>query len=59
LRRRAEGTLVAAGLPEVAAAASPASGGSFPWAWLAVGVLAVVVVLALVLRRRGSARLGW
>jgi hypothetical protein len=46
-------TLVAAGLP-----ASPptASGGSFPWSWLAVGVLAVVVLLALGLNRRRSAR---
>ena len=46
-------TLVAAGLPE-----SPptASGGSFPWAWLAAGVLAVVVLLALVLSRRRIAR---
>ena len=46
-------TLVAAGLPE-----SPptASGGSFPWAWLTAGVLAVVVLLALVLSRRRIAR---
>jgi hypothetical protein len=50
--------LVAAGLPE-----SPppppqpaSSGGSFPWAWLGAGVLAVVVLLAIVLRRRGIAR---
>jgi hypothetical protein len=48
-------TLVAAGLPE--SPPPPASGGSFPWAWLAVGVLATVVVLALVLSRRRSARL--
>ena len=48
-------TLVAAGLPE--SPPPPASGGSFPWAWLAVGVLAVVVLLALVLSRRRSARL--
>ena len=47
-------TLVAAGLPESPPPA--ASGGSFPWAWLAAGVLAVVVLLALVLRRRRSAR---
>src|SRR5512133_1637299 len=50
-------TLVAAGLPESPPAA--ASGGSFPWAWLAAGVgvlAAVVVLLALVLRRRRSAR---
>ena len=46
--------LVAAGLPESPPPA--ASGGSFPWAWLAAGVLAVVVLLALVLRRRRSAR---
>jgi hypothetical protein len=46
-------TLVAAGLPE----SPPAeSGGSFPWAWTVAGVLAVVVLLALVLRRRRSAR---
>jgi hypothetical protein len=46
-------TLVAAGLP-----ASPptASGGSFPWAWSAAGVLAVVVLLALGLNRRRIAR---
>ena len=46
-------TLVAAGLPE-----SPpsASGGSVPWAWMATGVLAVIVLLALVLRRRNIAR---
>ena len=48
-------TLVAAGLPE--SPPPPASGGSFPWAWLAVGVLAVAVLLALVLSRRRSARL--
>ncbi len=47
-------TLVAAGLPE--SPPPPASGGSFPWAWLAAGVLAVVVLLALVLSRRRSAR---
>ena len=47
-------TLVAAGLPESPPPA--ASGGSFPWAWLAAGVLAVVVLLALVLSRRRSAR---
>ena len=46
--------LVAAGLPESPPPA--ASGRSFPWAWLAAGVLAVVVLLALVLRRRRSAR---
>jgi hypothetical protein len=47
-------TLVAAGLPE-----SPppvASAGSFPWTWLGAGILAVVVLLAFVLRRRGVAR---
>lgn len=49
-------TLVAAGLPESPPPA--ASGGSFPWAWSAAGVLAVVVLLALVLRRRRSARFG-
>ncbi|MFL5943526.1 MAG: hypothetical protein ACJ75L_09715 [Gaiellaceae bacterium] len=48
-------TLVAAGLPE--SPPSAASGGSFPWAWTLAGVLAVVVLLALVLRRRRSARL--
>ena len=47
-------TLVAAGLPESPPPA--ASGGSFPWAWLAAGVLAVVVLLALVLNRRRIAR---
>jgi hypothetical protein len=47
-------TLVAAGLPE---SPPPAvSGGSFPWVWLAAGVLAVVVLLALVLSRRRIAR---
>jgi hypothetical protein len=46
--------LVAAGLPESPPAA--ASGGSFPWAWTVAGILAVVVLLALVLRRRRSAR---
>jgi hypothetical protein len=46
--------LVAAGLPESPPPA--ASGGSFPWAWSVAGVLAVVVLLALVLRRRRSAR---
>jgi hypothetical protein len=46
-------TLVAAGLPE-----SPPSGssGSVPWVWIAAGVLAAVVLLALVLRRRDIAR---
>src|SRR4029453_18909918 len=48
-------TLVAAGLPE--SPPPPASGGSFPWAWLGAGILAVVVLLALVLSRRRSARL--
>jgi hypothetical protein len=47
-------TLVAAGLPESPPPA--ASGGSFPWVWLAAGVLAVVVLLALVLSRRRIAR---
>jgi hypothetical protein len=46
--------LVAAGLPESPPPA--ASGGSFPWAWMLAGVLAVVVLLALVLSRRRSAR---
>jgi hypothetical protein len=48
-------TLVEAGLPESPPPA--ASGGSFPWAWLAAAVLAVVVLLALVLSRRRIARL--
>jgi hypothetical protein len=49
--------LVAAGLPESPPPPQPASsGGSFPWAWLGAGVLAVVVLLAIVLRRRGIAR---
>ena len=45
--------LVAAGLPQ-----SPpsVSGGSFPWAWVAAGVLAMLVLLALVLSRRRIAR---
>jgi len=46
--------LVAAGLPESPPPA--ASGGSFPWAWTVAGVLAVVVLLALVLSRRRFAR---
>lgn len=48
-------TLVAAGLPKSPPTA--ASGGSFPWAWTLAGALAAVVLLALVLRRRRSARL--
>jgi hypothetical protein len=44
--------LVAAGLPQT----PPASGGSFPWAWLGTGIPAVVVLLVLALRRRGIAR---
>ena len=48
-------TLVAAGLPKSPPAAE-ASGGSFPWVWVLAGVFAVVVLLALVLRRRGVAR---
>ena len=47
-------TLVAAGLPESPPPA--ASGGSFPWVWTVAGILAVVVLLALVLSRRRSAR---
>lgn len=46
--------LVAAGLPESPPPA--ASGGSFPWAWTLAGVLAVMVLLALVLRRRRITR---
>ena len=46
--------LIAAGLPEAPPAA--ASGGSFPWIWMVTGVLAVVVLPALVLRRRRIAR---
>jgi hypothetical protein len=48
-------TLVAVGLPK-SAPLPEASGASFPWVWLAAGVLAVVALLALVLRRRGLAR---
>jgi hypothetical protein len=48
-------TLVTAGLPE--SPPPPASGGSFPWTWLGGGILAVVVLLALVLSRRHIARL--
>jgi hypothetical protein len=47
-------TLVAAGLPESPPPA--ASGGSFPWPWTLAGILALVVLLALVLSRRRSAR---
>jgi hypothetical protein len=47
-------TLVAAGLPESPPPA--ASGGSFPWAWTVAGVIAVVVLLALVLSRSRFAR---
>jgi hypothetical protein len=47
-------TLVAAGLPQ----SPPAGGdGSFPWAWTLAGAGALVVLLVLVLRRRGVARL--
>jgi hypothetical protein len=46
--------LVAAGLPESPPPAD--SGGSFPWAWMVAGVLAVAVLLALALRRRGMTR---
>jgi hypothetical protein len=45
-------TLVAAGLPE----SPPASRGSFPWVWTLAGALAVVVLLALFLRRRSLVR---
>ena len=46
--------LVKAGLPNL----PPASGGgSFPWAWTAVGTAAVVLLLALALRRGGLTRL--
>ena len=47
-------TLVAAGLPE-----SPPAGGdaSFPWAWTRAGVGVFAVLLLLLLRRRGVARL--
>jgi hypothetical protein len=46
-------TLVAAGLPQSPPAAT---GGSFPWVWVVAGVLAAVVLLALVLSRRRFAR---
>src|SRR5262249_43227717 len=49
-------TLVGIGLPK-SPPPPPATGGSFPWAWMGAGVLAVVVLLALVLRRRGIARI--
>jgi hypothetical protein len=49
-------TLVGIGLPK-SAPPPPASGGSFPWVWLGAGVLAVLVLLALVLRRREIARI--
>lgn len=45
--------LVAAGLPESPTAPS---GGSIPWTWIAVGVLAAVALLALALSRRRIAR---
>ncbi len=45
--------LVEAGLP----GSPPASGGSLPWAWIGAGILAVVVLLVLALRRQGIARL--
>jgi hypothetical protein len=47
-------TLVSAGLPE--SPPPPSSGSAFPWVWIAAGVLAVVVLLALVLSRRRIAR---
>jgi hypothetical protein len=47
-------TLVAAGLPK--SPPTTASGGSFPWAWMAAGIIAVLVLLALVLSRRRIAR---
>jgi len=47
-------TLVAAGLPE----SPPVSdGGSFPWAWTGVGVVAVVALVILMVRGRSIARL--
>ena len=46
-------TLVAAGLPETPPSAST---GSSPWPWTLAGSLAVVVLLAFMLRRRGSVR---
>lgn len=49
-------TLVAAGLPESPPPPPTDSAGAFPWAWVAAGVLAVLVVLALVLSRRRIAR---
>jgi hypothetical protein len=45
--------LLAAGLPK----SPPAPGGSFPWAWTVVGIVLVVALLALALRRRDIARL--
>jgi len=47
-------TLVAAGLPK---SPPPAvSGGSFPWAWMVAGIVAMLVLVALVLNRHRFAR---
>ena len=47
-------TLVAAGLPQ----SPPASDGSFPWTWAAMGgAVALVALLALALQRRDVSRL--
>lgn len=48
--------LVKAGLPSTPPPES-SSGSSFPWAWTGAGIVAVFLLLALVLRRRGMARL--
>jgi hypothetical protein len=46
--------LVKAGLPK----SPPVSGGgSFPWTWMGVGTIGVVLVVAVALRRRGVTRL--
>jgi hypothetical protein len=45
--------LVTAGLPK----SPPVSGGSFPWAWTVAGIVGVLALLALALRRQDIARL--
>lgn len=53
-RAALKATLVKAGLPKSPPSAS--GGGSFPWAWTGAGIVAVILLLVVGLRRGGISR---